>query len=197
MSDLVPYEGKKKKTKGSGTKLCEKLETDDMTAILDMVIDTSIKRMGRPAEYPFTAAGLEAFTQSTIDYFEYVNSVNMNPDLERKLIPDVENWAMYLGITRRTLLTYERRGGEWQSRIEYFKNAIGAVKKQLAMTYKIPPMVYVFDATNNHGYVNSNEFKLTQGKTEENSGRANLEEQLKAAGVIWNDEKGEFEPREV
>ena len=192
---LVPYEGKKKKTSGSGTKLCKPIETDDMTAILDMAIDVSTARAGRPAEYPNTTAGIENFINKTIDYFEYVNSINANPELERKLIPDIENWAMYLGVTRQTIWTYQQRGREWKDMIEYYKNVIAAVKKQLAMNYKIPPMVYVFDATNNHGYLNSSEFKMTVNKpeTERND---SIDEQIRAAGLIWNDELGEFEAME-
>ena len=72
---LVPYEGKKKKTSGSGTKLCERIETDDMTAILDMAIDVSTARMGRPAEYPYTTEGLDRFINKTIDYFENVHII--------------------------------------------------------------------------------------------------------------------------
>ena len=194
-AELVPYEGKKKKTSGSGTKLCKPLETDDMTAILDLAIEVSTARMGRPAEYPFTAAGLEAFIHKTIDYFEHVNAINANPDLERKLIPDIESWAMFLGVTRQTIWGYQQRGNEWKDTIEYYKNAIAAVKKQLALNYKIPPMVYVFDATNNHGYVNSNEFKLKPGKTE--AGQKNdVDEQIRAAGLVWNEDLQRFEPME-
>ncbi len=193
--NLVPYEGKKKKKSGSGTKLCERIETDDMTAILDMAIDVSTSRAGRPAEYPFTTEGLDRFINKTIDYFEYVNSINANPELERKLIPDIENWAMYLGVTRQTIWSYQQRGREWKDTIDYYKNVIAAVKKQLAMNYKIPPMVYVFDATNNHGYVNSNQFTLNQNKPETEP-KDNIDEQLKAAGLIWNEELQEFEPME-
>lgn len=193
--NLVPYEGKKKKTSGSGTKLCERVETDDMTAILDMAIDVSNARAGRPAEYPFTTEGLDRFINKTIDYFEYVNAINANPELERKLIPDIENWAMYLGVTRQTIWSYQQRGREWKDTIDYYKNVIAAVKKQLAMCYKIPPMVYVFDATNNHGYVNSNQFTLNQNKPETEH-KDNIDEQLKAAGLVWNEELQEFEPLE-
>lgn len=190
-SKLVPYG----KQSGKGMKLSEKIETDDMSAILDMAIDVSTSRAGRPAEYPFTTEGLDRFINKTIDYFEYVNSINANPELERKLIPDIENWAMYLGITRQTIWAYQNRGREWKDTIDYYKNVIAAVKKQLAMNYKIPPMVYVFDATNNHGYVNSNEFKLTQSSPETGH-KDNVDEQLKAAGLIWNEELQEFEPME-
>ena len=112
---LVPYEGKKKKTSGSGTKLCKPIETDDMTAILDMAIDVSTSRAGRPAEYPFTTEGLDRFINKTIDFFEYVNSINANPELERKLIPDIENWAMFMGITRQTIWTYQQCALVWRA----------------------------------------------------------------------------------
>lgn len=150
--EIKPYRNK-------GT--CEPLETDDMTAIVGMVLDVAKKKRGRVSEYPDTPEGMERFIDTTIAFFEYVNAINSNPDMERKLIPDIENWAMYMGVTRVTLLTYEKRGTEWGQMIGFYKNAIAAVKKQLAMNYKIPPMVYVFDATNNHGYVNSNEFRLS------------------------------------
>ena len=190
-SKLVPYG----KQSGKGMKLSEKIETDDMSAILDMAIDVSTSRAGRPAEYPNTTAGIENFINKTIDYFEYVNSINANPELERKLIPDIENWAMYLGITRQTIWSYQQRGKEWKDMIEYYKNIIAAIKKQLAMNYKIPPMVYVFDAVNNHNYLNSTEFKMTVNKPESER-KDNIDEQLKAAGLIWNEELQEFEPME-
>ncbi len=192
--NLVPYEGTKGKTSGSGTRLCERLETDDLTAILDLTINASTARMGRPAEYPNTQKGLDDFIQKTIDYFSYVNSVNANPDLERKLIPDIENWAVYMGVTRMTINNYERRGRDWRDCIGYYKNAIGAVKKQLAMNYKIPPMVYVFDATNNHGYVNSNEFKLTETRAENEA--QSVDDDIRTAGLVWNDALKKLEPME-
>lgn len=172
---------------------CEPLETDDTTAILDMIIDASERRKGRPFVYPNTPQGLEQFANDTKNYFEYVNNVNSNPNLKQKLIPDIENWAVYLGITRQTILSYEQRGGAWSDCISFFKNAIGALKKQLALNYKIPPMVYVFDATNNHGYVNSNEFKLTATTAQDNT--ATLEQQIAQSGLVWNDITKEFEPQ--
>lgn len=182
--EIKPYKNK-------GT--CEPIATDDMTAILTLTIDASVQRLGRPSEYPNTTEGLQSFIDKTIDYFEYVNTVNANPDLERKLIPDIENWAVFLGVTRMTINTYEHRNPEWRDTIAYYKNAIASVKKQLALNYKIPPMVAVFDLVNNHNYVNSNEFKLTAQTTVEHDTN-NLERQLLAKGLVWNDETKEFEP---
>lgn len=195
MADLVPYEGKKKKTSGSGTKKCLPVETNDMTAILDMCIEQSTARMGRPAEYENSKQGLDRFINKTIDYFEYVNSINTNPDLDRKLIPDIESWAMYLGVTRVTIWSYEKRGNEWRTTIDYYKNAIAAVKKQLALSYKIPPMVVAFDFTNNHGYVNSNEFKLTDVR-QETTDNNNIDDKIRAAGLTWNEDIQDLEPLE-
>lgn len=174
---------------------CLPLETDDMSALLDMTIERCTARLGRPCHYTNDKKGLDDFINCTTEYFEYVNNINKNPDMERKLIPDIENWAVYLGITRQTIFHYEQRGGEWEQTISYYKNAIASIKKQLALNYKIPPMIYVFDATNNHGYVNSNEFKLTTPITEEYDRQSNiLEREIKERGLIWNDETKEYEP---
>ena len=98
---------------------------------------------------------------STIDYFQYVKDTNANPDIDKKLVPDVEALCTFLEITRNTLLTYEkRRGGSWQDFIKQTKNAIAACKKELAFHQQIPPVVAMFDLTNNHSYVNTSEFKI-------------------------------------
>ena len=173
---------------------CIPLDKDDMTAILDMTITTMKNRGGRPFEYPQTEQGLATFRENTIAFFDYVKQVNQNPDLERKLIPDIEAWATYLGITRTTIFNYEKRGGEWAQTIQTFKNAMASIKKQLLFNYKIPPMVGVFDLTNNHGYVNSNEFKLTQ-TLEVNTHKNDLEKAIDEYGLEWDSVKEEFRPR--
>ena len=181
--EIKPYKNK-------GT--CLPLEKDDMTAILTLTIEKTKERGGYPATYPHTRQGITAFNENTVKYFEYVNDLNQRIDTERKLIPDIENWCVFLGITRQTLFNYEKRDKEWSDCIAYYKNAIASVKKQLAMNYKIPPMVYVFDATNNHHYVNSNEFKLT-ATTEVVDKRANiLELEIKERGLTWNEDKQEY-----
>lgn len=182
------------KTKNKGEYL--PLAKDDTTAILNMAIESIKSRGGRPAEYPQTEQGLQTFRDKTIEYLQYVNEVNSQNDFEKGIIPDIESWATFLGITRQTIFNYEQRGGEWLQTIQQFKNAIATIKKQLAMTYKIPPMVFVFDATNNHGYVNSNEFHLipeqaTQSKDMQQ--RVALEQEIKEAGLVWNEQTGQFE----
>ena len=133
---------------------------DDLNSILDMSIK-SIK-LGRTPKFPETAQGLEDFKQASVDYLEYVRKVNNDPDNEHHLVPDIESWATFLGTTRRTILTYEKtRNEEWTDYIALVKGAITACKKQLAFRQKIPTVLAMFDLTNNSGYVNSNEFKLS------------------------------------
>lgn len=183
------------RTKNKGA--CLPLAQDDLTAIVDTVILCSMQNKGRPSDYPNNEQGLELFNNKTIAYFQYISELNKSGTLERALIPDIENWAMFLGVTRQTIFNYERRGIEWQGCIQYYKNAIASVKKQLALKNKIPPMVYIFDATNNHGYVNTNEFKLTannnQSEEKDRQELENLERKAQALGLKWNADTQSYE----
>ena len=154
---------------GKGSKKCLPLAAGDTTPILDLVIDSGIRKTGRPAEYPNTPQGLDRFIQNTLDYFQFVRTRNADPDLESNqfIIPDVESWSCFVGISRMTLLTYEKRGGEWEEVIQFYKNAIAAIKKNMALNFKIPPVLAIFDMTNNHSYINSSEFKLADGTRKE------------------------------
>lgn len=179
---------------------CLPVETGDMSAILDLCITSLEKRRGRPAEYPETPAGLADFTEKSLDYFRYVNKVNADPDEKKKLIPDIENWSLFLGVSRQTVFTYERRGGEWKAIIGQFKNAIAAVKKEMAMTYKVPPMLAIFDFVNNHNYMNTNRVELVPEVPEETQKqkqqRLELEQRIIDSNLVWDETAGEFVPAE-
>lgn len=135
-------------------------EMADLGALLDVSIEQiGSREIGRPPTYPNTEDGLKDFLEATRRYFEYIkdaNSVN-----EEKLYPDIEGWAVFIGITRQTILSYAKRNEAWQEAIEYIKDAILAAKKQLAFRFKIPPVVFLNDISNNHGYLNTSEFKIT------------------------------------
>lgn len=187
MGEVKPYKGAKAK--------CLPIEADDMTAILDMAIGQATARVGRPCVYSPDKEGLEQFINKSIDYLEYVKAVNQDKEAEQRLIPDIENWAVFMGITRNTLLNYEQRGAEWRDCIQLYKENIAAVKKQLALKFKIPPVIFALDFTNNHGYVNSNEFKLTATHAPETAAEA-LERELMQKGLVWDEETKEFKPEE-
>ena len=164
-----------------------------LDAVLSMTIDSL--KTGRPPAYADTGDGLEEFKQTTIDYFQYVRDTNASPDIDKKLVPDIEALCTFLGITRRTLLTYEQqRGSSWQDFIKQTKNAIAACKKELAYHMQIPPVIAMFDLSNNHGYVNTSEFKIEAISDKTPVKPPTIEQQISYAGLVWNNEKGEFVP---
>lgn len=132
----------------------------DLGALLDVSIEQIGKReIGRPPVYPDSEEGMRNFLDATKKYFEYIRDVNAAN--EEKLIPDIEGWSIFIGITRQTVSVYSRRNDTWKEMIDYIKDVILAAKKQLAFRFKIPPVVYLNDVSNNHGYLNTSEFKIT------------------------------------
>lgn len=195
MSDnLVPYSRSGKA--GRGIKKAEPIECGDLAPVLDLVITAARSRNGRGTQYPNTKQGLDAFVENTLSFFEYCEEINANPDIteKQKLVPDIELWGTYIGVTRKTILMYEKRGGEWQASIEYFKNSIAAIKKNLAIHGKIPPLITIFDFTNNHNYVNASEFKLTN--VDRDQVRGSVDDQAMDSNLVWNAEKQRYEPME-
>lgn len=199
-NELVNYNGKKS---GRGVRKVQPRTKGDLSPILQIAIDATTQRMGRPAEYSNTRQGLEEFIQKTGDYFAYLQAVNNADDPDEgeqgkerpRMIPDIESWCLYLGITRQTTYNYAARGKEWADIIEYYRGAIAAAKKQLMLSGKIPPVLAVFDLTNNHGYVNTSEFKLTtEAPKQEQTQAEELESKLTAAGLIWDCDKQEYVP---
>lgn len=124
---------------------------------------SGLKKGGPAPLYPETPEGLERFMRDSDAYLSKVQA--SNEDLEGEggaLVPDIEAWAAYMGTTRATIATYERsRGEDWKNAIASIKGIITACKKQLAFTGKMPPVLAIFDLTNNSGYVNASEYHLT------------------------------------
>lgn len=174
---------------------------DDLTAVVNIGLEglkTSIFNAGRPPVYEPTEEGLQAFYDKTIAYFSHINNVNSNPDIQKKVIPDIESWCTYLGITRMTLSTYYRnRNDQWQYVIDYAKQVITSGKKQLAATYRIPPMFAVFDLINNtDNYRSTNEYHVIQDYNPvEITERNNIRQQIAEAGLVWNEDTQSFEER--
>lgn len=140
---------------------------DDLNSILDMSIRSM--KLARNVKFPDTEEGLEDFKAQSLSYLEYVKRTNNDPDNENHIIPDIEGWGVYLGTTRRTINNYQNvRSEEWQEFIAYFKGIITSCKKQLIFRQKIPPVVGIFDLTNNSDYVNSSEFKVKPDIQQEN-----------------------------
>lgn len=115
------------------------------------------------SKYPNTAEGLAEFKQKSLSYLKSVmRECEESDNLQDTPFPNVESWCAYLNITRMTLSNYSQRGEEWQDVIKQVKTVIVSVKSQLADHGKIPPMTWVFDATNNFGYFNTSEYKIVE-----------------------------------
>lgn len=140
---------------------CIEAEASDLTAVAQLAEESLRRTCGRLAKYEDSPVGLERFMDRATEYFAYVNKINSDPDLEKKLIPDVESLCIFLGITRKTMSMYHRRGEAWANAIDLVKDALLACKKQLASTHRMPPLIYIFDAVNNFNYHNVAEFHLT------------------------------------
>lgn len=106
--------------------------------------------MGRPPIYN-TADEL----QERIDeYFDVQCSVN-----EKEIpgeIPNVLGLVVFLGFADRgSLLDYEKRSDEFSHTVKRAKARIYNTKMQLAMRGIVNPTIFIFDAVNNHGMVNT------------------------------------------
>lgn len=169
---------------------CLPMECDDLTAVID--IGLKAVKNKHLQKYTDDEEGYNRFVKESQKYLEYVKQVNNN-GTEKKLIIDIESWCVSLGITRETLRKYSNRSEEWKEFIDLFKEVILSGKKQLAMTYKIPPMVYMFDVTNNHGYHNTSEFHLQAETVEpkQMATREELIEQAKNLNIFDYDGEGE------
>jgi hypothetical protein len=180
------------KTKNKGT--CELAVGSDLEAISDIVRASLRNTGGRPAIFPNTEQGIADFRTQSMAYFDHVAKVNAGREAEKAMIPDIESWATFLGLTRQSIFRYEKRSPEWNDTIQLFKNAIAAYKKQMGMHYKIPPMVLAFDFCNNHQYCNTSEFKMTVEAvpTKEQQERQALETEIRESGLVWDSETNSY-----
>ena len=94
------------KTKNKGQ--CELAVGSDLEAISDIVRTALRNTKGRPAVFPNSEQGIQDFRTQSIAYFDYVAAVNAGRESEKAVVPDVENWATYLGLTRQSIFKYEQ-----------------------------------------------------------------------------------------
>ena len=134
---------------------------------------------GTGTKYPNNEEGLQLFRAAVASYIDHVITVNSSADMPHKLQLDIEGLCAYTGISRYTLKQYMARGGDWTEFINLVKQGILAYKVQAAQSFRIPPVLSIFDLTNNYGYVNSAEFKLNNADQDESEKeRQQLETEL-------------------
>lgn len=126
---------------------------DPTTVLIDLA--SQVVR-GRPATYENSPAGLEAFSQRCAEFFQTIQKHNetLQPD-SKPWIPDIESLCSFCRISRFTLMSYSKRNEEWAEYIELVRTTIYGIKKSLAESFRMPPVLYIFDAKNNNHYTDS------------------------------------------
>ena len=137
------------------------VNTEDLSAVIRLAEESIRANVGRPQKYENSAEGLEAFLTKCADFFAYCGEVNSNAE-DKKLIPDIESLCSYLQITRKTLSEYRKRGEAWEQAIDLIKDSVLTCKKQLVLSGRINPVLFIFDSCNNHGYKSVNQVQLVQ-----------------------------------
>ena len=136
--------------KKQNEKTYKPLEGTELIATYQLAIN-NMKRGSNQKKY--TTA--EQLAQAIIEYWEYLMEQNLkgNP-----LSPDVEGMATFIGVTRTTLLKYEKSDTPGFAEIvSQAKNDIASCKKQMGQQGLIPPIVMAMDFNNNHGYTQKQE----------------------------------------
>lgn len=149
---------------------------------------------GNVPAYANTEDGLQKFREVAERYFQ--DLYEYNSALEegtRGVLPDIEGFCIFAGISRVTLGKYLQRGGAWEAFILFLKDCIAAARKQAASEYKSPPVFEIFNLKCNSDYIEKSELKVTASTetTEEQ-----LQDAIDAHGLKWNAESGEYEPVE-
>jgi hypothetical protein len=118
----------------------------------------------------------------------YIDYIESKAAEGARLIPDIEGFCCFAGISRDTLNDWERtRPGEYSDTIKRFKTSVAAYKKQLALNGKIPPIVFATDFNNNHGYIQQHTLEVqATKKLEELPDKSDIVRRLppKAAGSV-------------
>lgn len=138
---------------------CLLTESDDLQGITALCIESLEKHKGKQAIYGLNE--LPRFIEDVTAYFQMLHDCNEDLDPNKQLFPSIEGLCAFLGMTRKTFSAYAKRNAEWNEAIEQTRNLIASVKIQLASHGRIPPLVHLFDMTNNFAYYNTNQFTLT------------------------------------
>lgn len=151
---------KQKEYKRKNFKNFEMVETlSDTSDVFDIAIEALEKTKTRPPKFSNDEEGLARFKEMSLEFIKELRKRNIEAENSKRmrLIPSIEMWATYLGITRQTIHTYERTyNKQYNLFILQFKNVIATIKKELAENGKIPPIIHIFDFVNNFQYLNTN-----------------------------------------
>lgn len=118
------------------------------------------------------------------EYFEFCQRA------DRK--PSVEGLALALGTTRQNLWLWEQSGGEMGEIIGRAKTLINAMLTDFAMNSKISPVFGIWLQKNHFGYSETKQIEIIPPRESHKT----LEQQVTESNLVWDDETGEFIPKE-
>ena len=114
-----------------------------------------VVRTGRPRKYPEPQDIVNIFNE----YITYIENTLKNKGLE--LIPDLEGFCTFAGISRETFFEWERsRGPVFSDLLKQIRTFIASYKKQKASRGEIPALVFTVDLNNNHGYIQQQKVEI-------------------------------------
>lgn len=113
------------------------------------------RRVGNVARYP----NIESLERKINEYWIFVLEERSKG---HDVIPDVEHFASFLGVSRYTLIEWKRNNKNgFSDPLEMAFNDIAAVKNQLVMHGELNPMTWVAMMNNNHGYTQNNKLEIS------------------------------------
>ncbi len=140
---------------------CLQIQNDDLQAVTELCISSLKKHGGKQALYADTPQELQRFMNDVTGYFQMLHDANEDTEPDKQLYPSIEGLCLHMGFSRNVLSQYGKRSSEWREAIDTVRNAIATCKIQLASHFRIPPLVFVFDMTNNCSYYNTSEFRIS------------------------------------
>lgn len=107
------------------------------------------------------------------EYFQNIYELNQQGIA---IIPDIEDFCMYIGVSRNTFYNM-CVGHDINLSIcgNNIRNAIASCKKQMAFNGEIPPVVFAIDFNNNHDYVQA-KAQLQVQTTTDGDAQASIDE---------------------
>lgn len=133
---------------------------------------------------PVSKSDVEQIQERVGQYFRFCE--------EQDLKPSVEGLALALGVTRQTLWNWEQdlnsQAGQIVSRA---KLLINALLTNFTLNGKISFSYTIWLQKNHFGYSDTKTVELVP---KSDSSNISLEQQVDDAGLVWDDELGEFVP---
>lgn len=119
-------------------------------------------------------------------YIDYLDHLRENAERGIDIIPDVEGFCSYIGISRRKLRELEGKT-DFSYQISRIKTSIASAQKLIGMKGGIPPLVLAMNFNNNFDYLSSvNSLEIRQNSAE--NGLPGKDEILKSLPVIQEEE---------